>query len=248
MANAGSAGALHARGPAKHLARLDLAAGMRECKPSNPIEYGTCYLNRVQSAVGNHSRVRILLADDPQAQAALEAAGVALDPRTESFEIVPGRRSSTIVIGRDAVGAMYGAMELGERLQLSGSDSLPVTEPFGGVPAVPVRAANLFLVLRAQDESAWWFLDEGFWTEYLDHLAQSRMNFLDLHGMYNLENTIFPNALLYFATSETFPQVGVDIDAREHNLAMLNRIIQMAAVRGIQVGLMTYRSDTRPTG
>src|SRR5260370_33575477 len=74
------------------------------------------------------------------------------------------------------------------------------------------------------------------------------MNFLDLHGMYNLENTIFPNALLYFATSETFQHVGVDTDAREQNLARLNTVIQMAAVRGIRVGLMTYRSDTRPTG
>src|SRR5262249_7118319 len=103
-------------------------------------------------------------------------------------------------------------------------------------------------VLPAQDEPAWWFLDEGFWSEYLDLLAQSRMNFLDLHGMYNLGNTIFPNALLYFGTSETFPEVGVDSKAREQNLAMLNNIIYMAAVRGIRVGLSTYPSDPRPTG
>jgi hypothetical protein len=123
-----------------------------------------------------------------------------------------------------------------------------VTEPFGKAPAVSVRAANLFLVLPADGETAWWFLDQGFWNEYLDLLVQSRLNFLDLHGMYNLDNTIFPNALLYFATSETFPQVGVDPDARARNRGMLNTIIQMAAIREIRVGLMTYRSDARPTG
>jgi hypothetical protein len=198
--------------------------------------------------VGNDSPVQIFTADDPSGQAALDAAGVTLDSRAESYQVVPGDGSTTIVVGRDPTGAMYGAMELSEQLQLNGPDFLPTSAPLGGAPVVPIRAANLFLVIRAQGESLWWFLDPQFWTEYLDLLAQSRMNFLDLHAMYNLENTIFPNALLYFANSETFPQVGVPAADREQNLAMLNTVIQMASVRGIQVGLMTYRSDTRPTG
>ncbi len=225
----------------------DVSACVTKRNPSGPIEYGASYLSCVQAEVGNNSPVRILIAGDPAGQTALDRAGAALDGRAESFEIVAAD-ASTSVVGRDAVGAMYGALELAERLQLNGPDFLPIREPFGGAPAVPVRAANLFLVLPPQDESVWWFLDEGFWREYLDLLAQSRMNFLDLHGMYNLGNTIFPNALLYFAKSETFPEVGVSSAAREQNLAMLNTVIQMAAVRGIRVGLMTYRSDTRPTG
>jgi hypothetical protein len=218
------------------------------CRTTSPIEYGLCALRRVQAEVGNHSRIQVSLAGDPAGQDALDAAGASVDPRPESFVALPVGRHATMVVGRDATGAMYGLLELAERLQRFGRGSLPPREPFEGTPAVPIRAANLFLVLPAPGESTWWFLDEEFWREYLDLLARSRMNFLDLHGMYNLGNTIFPNALLYFATSETFPAVGIDADARAQNLAMLNRIIELAAIRGIQVGLMTYRSDTRPTG
>jgi hypothetical protein len=234
--------------PERSVAPLDVEDCISQCGPTNPIEYGTCDLSCVQVAVGNAAPVQVLTADNPAGQAALDAAGVTLDPSAESFQAVPGDGSTTVVVGRDQTGAMYGAMQLAEQLQLSGPDFLPIALPLGGAPAVRIRAANLFLVLPAPGEDVWWFLDSQFWTQYLDLLAQSRMNFLDLHAMYNLDNTIFPNALLYFATSATYPQVGVAADAREQNLAMLNTVIQMAAVRGIDVGLMSYRSDARPTG
>jgi len=234
--------------PHRSLAELDVGDCVSQCVPSNPIEYGSCQLACVQAAVGNDSPVQIFTADDPSGQAALDTAGVTLDSRAESYQVLPGDGSTTIVVGRDPTGAMYGAMELSEQLQLNGPDFLPISAALGGAPVVPIRAANLFLVIKEQAESVWWFLDPQFWTEYLDLMAQARMNFLDLHAMYNLENTIFPNALLYFANSETFPQVGVPAADREQNLAMLNTVIQMASVRGIQVGLMTYRSDARPTG
>lgn len=220
---------------------------VNECNPSSSVEYGRCYLACVQSVVRSNARVQVLTADDRAAQAALAAARVSLDMRPESFEIVP-IDGATAVIGRDAVGAMYGAMELADRLRLNGPCFLPLREPLVGTPAVSIRAANLFLVLKEQGETTWWFLDQEFWRQYLDLLAASRINFLDLHAMYNLGNTIFPNALLYFATSGTFPQVGVPPEERQVNLAMLNTIIDMARARGIQVGLMTYRSDARPTG
>lgn len=220
---------------------------IEQCSPSSPREYGACYLGCVQSEVGSDAAVELLTVDDPHGQAVLDAAGATLDSRAESFAVVRSEATTTVV-GRDAAGAMYGAMELADRLRLNGPGFLPLAATLAGAPAVAVRAANLFLVLREQTETRWWFLEERFWREYLDLLATSRINFLDLHAMYNLGNTIFPNALLYFATSETFPDVGVPAAEREENLAMLNMVIQMAAVRGIQVGLMTYRSDARPTG
>src|SRR5260370_34798311 len=79
-------------------------------------------------------------------------------------------------------------------------------------------------------------------------MAHARLALLDLHAMYDLGNTIFPNALLYFGTSPTYPNVGVPAADRARNAAMLQTITQMAAARGIRVGLMTYRSDTSPTG
>ena len=239
---------LSAAAPPENSARQMATGGcIAACGPANPMEYGGCALRCAQLEVGSDAPVQILTADDPMAQAALNAAGVTLAAKSESFQIVPGE-GETVVVGRDAVGAMYGSMELAERLRMNGPGFLPVGAPIAGTPAVPTRAANLFLVIREQTEPVWWFLDPDFWGEYLDLLAASRMNFLDLHAMYNLENTIFPNALLYFAHSDSFPDVGVPADEREANLAMLNNIIEMASVRGIQVGLMTYRSDARPTG
>jgi hypothetical protein len=233
--------------PSGLIVRGAVGSCVDQCNPSSPLEYGRCHLRCVEAQIGCDATVQVLSVEDPAGQAALDVAGVTLDSRSESFEVVP-LEDATVVVGRDAAGAMYGAMELADRLRLNGPGFLPLAAPFGGAPAVQIRAANLFLVIREQTEARWWFLDEGFWLEYLDLLAASRMNFLDLHGMYNLENTIFPNALLYFANSETFPEVGVPAAEREENLAMLNTVIQMAAVRGIQVGLMTYRSDARPTG
>ena len=123
-----------------------------------------------------------------------------------------------------------------------------VETPITGAPEMTIRAANPFIVLPAPGETAWWFLDEAYWREYLDMMMEARLNLLDLHGMYNLGNTVFPNALLYFAKSATYPDVGAPIAERERNLAMLNTIIRMAAARGIRVALMSYRADTNLLG
>jgi hypothetical protein len=136
---------------------------------------------------------------------------------------------------------MYGALELVEKIQ---DGSFPPASVINEAPTTPLRAANLFLVLPAPGEASWWFLSQDFWTEYLDLLARSRIDFLDLHGMYSLANTGFPNALLYFGTSASHPEVGVA--ERPRNLTMLGAIVAAATVRGIRVGLMSYGSDLSP--
>jgi hypothetical protein len=196
-------------------------------EPASPIDYA-----RRQLDCAGATDVTIVLAGDPA------AAGVAVDSRPESFAIVPG--SPTLVVGRDEVGAMYGALELAEQLRDGGT-----AQPLARAPSISVRAANLFLVLPALGES-WWFRDVAFWREYLGLLARSHLNLLDLHGMYNLDNTQFPNALLYFANSASHPEVGAP--DRAANLAMLQTIVKMAEARGIRVALMTYRSDTSLSG
>lgn len=217
------------------------------CDPIDPIDYGTCNLTCAQASTGSDSTTRVLTADDPNAQLALQLAGVELDGRPESFAIVASD-DSTLVIGRDAAGAMYGALELAERLRLNGAQFLPLSESIARAPTTAIRAANLFLVLPATGETSWWFLDQAFWREYLEMMVQARMNFLDMHAMYHLGNTLFPNALLYFANSQSFPSVGAPAADRAANLAMLNTVIQMANARAIQVGLMSYRSDSRLIG
>jgi hypothetical protein len=213
----------------------------------DPLAHGNCVLMRARSAAPGGSNLQLTTADTPLGRRALAQSAETLDPRPESF-LITTLGSTTIVVGRDPVGAMYGAQELAERLDLDGAAALPLAAAVTGAPALSVRAANPFLVLPAPGEASWWFLDRSFWAEYLDLLARARINFLDIHGMYNLGNTIFPNALLYFATSATFPDVGVPAADRERNLAMLNDIIRLATARGIRVGLMSYQADTSLNG
>lgn len=216
-------------------------------EPASPIEYGTCQVTRALAAAQSPAVVRVVLASDAQAAAAIAAAGVTLDARPESFALV-STNAETFAVGRDDVGAMYGALEIAERLDDGGAAALPLSAPVTGAPSVALRAANLFLVLPTQGETmaSWWLRDPSFWTAYLDMMARARLDFLDLHAMYDTQTTIFPNALLYFGTSASFPDVGVAPADRAADVAALQQVVAMASVRGIHVGLMSYRSDTSP--
>jgi hypothetical protein len=211
-------------------------------QPKEPIAYGTCELELAKGRAKSTARVRVLLAADPDGKTSLEAAQIQLDARPESYAIVASG-DETQVVGSDGVGAMYGALDLAERLDMDGASALPIRAPVAASPATRIRGANPFLILQMQGEQTWWFRDPAFWTEFLDMMARGRLNFLDLHGMANFYNTNFPNVLVWFATSSTFPQIGIPKDERDKNLAMLSGIVQMAHARGIRVGVMTYRSD-----
>lgn len=212
-----------------------------------PRDHARDRLRRALVEAGSTARVDLLLADDAGARELLAGAGVALDERPESFAVVVAD-GVTKVIGRDETGAMYGALELAERLADDGWIALPPLAPFTGAPATAIRGANLLLSLPEPGDSEWWFLDHSFWEEYLDLLARARMNFLDLQGMYDLRTTLFPNLLPHFAWSQSHPDVGAPLTDRLQNVRMLNDIIAMAAERGIRVGVMSYRADTRLTG
>ena len=214
---------------------------------SSPVAYGSRALTQALAAAGSSATVRFVLADDPCTGPTLAAGGAVLAQGPESFAIVADG-ADTVVVGRDEVGAMYGALELVERLQAG--ETLPPAAPVTGTPDRSFRAGNLFLILPQPGETqdGWWFYDESFWTEYLDMLAHARFNILDLHGMYDIESTIFPNALLHFGTSATYPDVGAPRAERDRNVAMLGRVVAMAAARGIKVTFMTYMTNLALTG
>lgn len=171
----------------------------------------------------------------------------AVPAKAESFAIA--RRGNTILVaGRDAVGAMYGLLELAERVSLDGANALVVKHPVAQSPLVEFRATNPFLSFPYEGERNWWFLSEDYWKTYLDLLARSRFNWVDLHGMYEIGNTGFPNIFPNFVGSKSFPLAGVPAEERERNLKMLNKIIAMAKDRGIKVALMSYRADWNVPG
>jgi hypothetical protein len=209
--------------------------------PTTPIDYGRCALDQALAEAGVTRAITIATVADAGTVTPAAKLAPQVDARPESYAVslVDG---ATWIVGRDAVGAMYGALELAERLRLHGGAAVPPAATLRGAPSIPIRAANLFWVLPDADqpETDWWFYDEDFWQRTLDLLAHARLDLLDLHGMYSLQSTGFPNILPYVARSATFPGVAATDTDPARNLAMLNRVIAMARARGIRVALMTY--------
>ncbi|MBI3817932.1 MAG: prolyl oligopeptidase family serine peptidase [Planctomycetes bacterium] len=185
------------------------------------------------------------------------AVDVRVDPvlAPQCFEI-NNSPSNIEVRGGDEAGAMYGALEVAERIKNGGAAALAKPIP-GGKPFLNERGLNLFLTLpwdydkntADQSEAAlanparWWFHDDDYWRTLLDEMARARLNWLDLHGAYDLDSTRFPNFYAYFIQSELFPEVGVAKNIKEKNLARFNQIIDWAHARGIKVSFMAYEAS-----
>src|SRR5512135_668109 len=155
----------------------------------------------------------------------------------------------------DPNGAMYGALELAERVRRNGSEALSGAA-VSGRPFLRDRGWNMFLTLpwdyaknntdydpRALvDPARWWFANDGFWRSLFDQMARARLNWLDIHGTWDISVTDAPNLYAYFIQSERFPKVGVAPDIKAANLRQLNKVIAMAHARGIRVSLMAYEA------
>src|SRR5580700_3902014 len=104
-------------------------------EPASVLDYATSDVATALAAAASTTTVRIVTIDDPSAPPALAAANVTLDARPESFAVVASN-GDTLVVGRDEVGAMYGAFEVSERVRLDGAGVLPPAQPIVGAPAV----------------------------------------------------------------------------------------------------------------
>jgi dienelactone hydrolase len=172
----------------------------------------------------------------------------------ESYEIAFSAGKAGITAA-DANGALYGALELAERIRRRGADALR-GPAVAGRPFLRDRGWNLFLTLPWNyaasntdydpkaliDPARWWFANDGFWRGLFDEMARARLNWLDIHGTWDISVTDAPNLYAYFIQSDRFPKVGVAPDIKAANLRRLNKIIEMAHDRGIRVSLMAYEA------
>lgn len=218
---------------------LGLAALLWSTMPMSPVQFGT---EALKEAAGSRFG-DITLSVKPNSV-------------KESYQI-SSRNGKVAIIGADPVGTMYGAFEFAERLQVSG-DKAWATQ-IAGKPFLPDRGLNLFLTLpwnyakhdtdfdvaALTDPNRWWFQNDDYWTTLLDLMARSRLNWLDIHGTWDISVTNAPNLYAYFVTSPSFPLVGVPAEVKSANLARLNRVVSMAHARGIRVSLMAYEAGLR---
>lgn len=201
--------------------------------------------------IGQHEIAQVAGARAGDVKLEIKAGG----PK-ESFKIAGDGHKVTIT-GSDQNGAMYGAFEFAERLRQKG-DSAWSTK-FDEKAFLPDRGLNLFLTLpwdykknntdysveALTDPNRWWFANEDYWKTLLDLMAKSRLNWLDIHGGWDVSVTNAPNMYAYFVTSPSFPKVGVSDEIKAKDLAQLNHVIEMAHERGIRVSLMCYEANLK---
>ncbi len=174
----------------------------------------------------------------------------------ESYRIVCDGKMARIV-SSDETGAMYGLLEFAERAKLHPSNVWKTHVE--AKPYLADRGVNLFLTLpwnyqkndtdfaidALTDPRRWWFQNEDYWQTLFDLMARSRLNWLDIHGAWDISVTNAPNLYAYFVTSPSFPLVGVPESVKTANLRRLNWVIEKAHSRGIRVSLMAYEANFR---
>ena len=143
-----------------------------------------------------------------------------------------------VVAGSDDRGLMYAELETAERVNwgTSGAALSEVRETIEQ-PSVTTRAVSIYTMNRAYWESR--FYDEAYWAAYLDVLAQNRFNSLVVVFGYENGGFLAPCYPYFFDVPE-FPDVqmvGITPKQQERNLAALNRLIEMAHQRGVQLTL-----------
>ena len=186
----------------------------------------------------------------PEAQARVSVTyGAARLPADEAFSLEK-KGAAIAVRGGGPVGAMYGLLELAERIEESAGSGrwagiAAGIQPAHQRPYLAIRADNVFIHVHP------FLLDDmAMWRQYIDMLARDRFNMLDLHGGFDVNITNFPNLFPFLVTVPGYPQVG-NREAQAKNLAALKAIVAYAKTRGIKVALMDYSSAVyrpRPPG
>lgn len=207
--------------------------------PTSPIEFGR---RELAAAAGSRiANIEVLVQPGKQREA----------------YTIQSKNGKVRIVGTDPTGAMYGAFEFAERLRNEGDKAWSTNAT--GSPFLAERGLNLFTTLpwdyqkydtdydpaALADPNRWWFQNDDYWTTLLDLMAHSRLNWLDIHGMWDISVTDAPNLYAYFVTSPSYPLVGVSEAIKKKNLDRLNKVIAMAHQRGIKVSLMAYQASMR---
>ncbi|SEL97393.1 hypothetical protein [Parapedobacter koreensis] len=193
----------------------------------------------IEEAQGKHIVVVGLSEGNGAAAQLLVAENRAVPAEPESLAIWSTRfdgRPGWVIAGSDNRGLMYGLLDVAERISWATDSQEPLTAivEVTEKPDAAERAISIYTMNRAYWESR--FYDEAYWDRYLNTLAKNRFNSLVL--IFGYENGGFLAPVYpYFFDVDGFPDVhmvGIDSGQQKRNLAMLNRLVEMAHERGIR--------------
>jgi hypothetical protein len=163
-------------------------------------------------------------------------------PAKEGFQLATCRANVIVVLGGDDSGALYGCVELAQRIRAEGK--LPLVANFSDKPAMTLRGTcvgmqkTTILPGRKVYEYPYtpelfpWFYDKMLWREYLDFLAANRMNTLYLWNGHPFASLVklkdYPEAI----------EVPPDVFAK--NIEMFRWLTTECDRRGIWLVQMFY--------
>jgi hypothetical protein len=196
--------------------------------------------------------VIVLASTGAPATAAL-AAGRALPEGPEAMLLMPGmldNRAVLLAAGSDALGLVYAATELAERVRSapSAAEGLELGAAVAERPANRVRSVARFVTNELEDRG--WLHDRQFWHGYLTMLAGHRFNgfSLTLGIQYDYPQEV-SDVYFYFAYPFLLKVPGYDVvaaglpdDERDRNLETLRFIARETARRGLRfrLGIWTH--------
>lgn len=162
--------------------------------------------------------------------------------RREGFIIVTTAPDTIAIVGADDTGVLYGCLELAKRV--SEKNALPTNLHFVDAPTLKLRGPCIGMqktyILPGRHVYEYpytkdlfpFFYDKAFWKEYLDYLADQRMNTLYLWNGH-------PFASLVKLADYPYALEVSDAQFKE-NVEMFRYIAQEADKRGIWVVQMFY--------
>ncbi len=182
-----------------------------------------------------HAAVRALVASG-----GVKLPGQALSP--QGFALTPTKAGGIAIIGADDSGSLYGCIELARRMR--GAKQLPTGIDLVDAPALTLRGACIGMqktyILPGRHVYEYpytpelfpFFYDKKFWADYLDFLAENRMNTLYLWSGHP------------FASLVKLPDYPYALEVSEaefqRNVEMYQFITREADRRGIWIVQMFY--------
>ncbi|MCC7499004.1 MAG: hypothetical protein IT160_15580 [Bryobacterales bacterium] len=191
------------------------------------IDYGVEQLKKAASAA-SRLRVRVTL-DPPMTTGTAESYRLRVDGDAVS------------IIGHDAAGAMYGMLDLAQRLK--GGRTLPAELDVTEKPSLSLRGTCILLMKLGTYDYAItpdgfpFFYDKTLWREYLDFLAENRFNYIAFWNGHPFD---------YFVKLAKYPEAqrGMEAGLLERNHQMLMWLGQEAKKRNIWLMFQFYNIHT----
>ena len=158
---------------------------------------------------------------------------LAKDLKPEAFRIRKVR-DGFAVAGGDARGAMYGALDVAEQIELNGQ----VREK-EVAPSLQIRALKFNIPLPgtgylSEEDLAnnQWFWDLNYWRKFFDMAARNRYNAITFWSAHPYDRMV---RIAKYPEATDIPSAELD-----RNIAFFRQLFQLAADRGLDTYLVTW--------